>query len=383
MVKEILRKMRRLATGTKLLLLRFVAFSKPIDERLVVFDNFNGKGYGCNPKYIAEELGDSPLRLVWITSNPNERFPVYIEAVKNGSAKALVALSTARVRVTNVRNYKGLPKREGQYYIQTWHAMMALKCVEAEAEDYLSTEYLRHAKIDGQETDLMIANNDVDEKRYKGSFWYDGEVLRCGLPRLKPIVDPDPARGERVKRDLGLDRRSKIVLYAPTFRDYDYSYVPPFDAKVVVEACQRAFGGSFECLMRLHPVMSANAEARLGGVDVSGWEDVQEILAIADVLVTDYSSICFDFAVGGNPVFLYAPDYDDYVEKSRPLFLDMDDLPIPVCSTMEELAGEICSADEEERRTRFESFFASIGLTEDGDGARKVAQVILGECGVE
>jgi len=352
----------------------------PIEDKLVVFDNFNGRGYGCNPKYIAEELADSDLRLVWLAEDVNGEFPDYIEPVKYGSLAALRILATARVKVDNVRNFKGVRKRDGQFFIQTWHGMLTFKKLEGQLNPGLLDKlYIRDAKIDGDTTDLMIANNEWYKKLYEDYFWYKGHTILCGLPRLAPVINPSKEMIERVRFKLGLQNGQRVLLHAPTFRDWDPSFVPHLDYDAITDALESAFGGQWTCLLRLHPVTARTAVDGVspGIKDVTNWPDSQELIAVADVLITDYSSMAFECAVAGKPVFLYAPDIDRYGEDSRGFNLTPSDTPFPVSRDMESIEAEIKNYDKITMENEYRDFFEKIQLCEDGLGAKRLAEIVL------
>ena len=128
-------------------------FLLPIDRRKVIFDNFDGGGYGGNPKYIAEELcKDKQLKLIWITNKENG-FPSYIKPVKKKSLQAYYHSATAKMRVTNIRYSSFTKKRKGQYQLQTWHASDGFKLVEKDIVEQLSPYYKKKAIYDGSITD--------------------------------------------------------------------------------------------------------------------------------------------------------------------------------------------------------------------------------------
>lgn len=354
----------------------------PIEDDLVVFDNFNGRGYGCNPKYIAEALAGSGLRLVWLAKERTGEYPDYIDVVRFDSPAAWKALATARVRVTNVRNYKGIPKKKGQYFIQTWHSMLGFKASERSAERMLDKDYIKQAKIDGRDTDLMIANNAVDELEIRQDFWYGGPVMRAGLPRLAPIVRPSDSRRRYVRKALDIQDGAKVLLYAPTFRDYDMGYCPSFDPGPVLAALESWAGQRFSCVVRLHPNMVGVSipDSACSVIDASTWPDSQDVLSIADVLVTDYSSIAFESLAAELPVFLYVPDLELYESQSRNLTLLPSESPFPSCKSMEELVLAVESHNEDEMRERYAAYRKKVQLIEDGMGDKAVALKILEVC---
>ena len=349
-----------------------------IKPNLIVFDNFMGRGYGCNPKYIAEELKDDGLTLVWLVSDHvNDVFPKYIKPVKYGSIKAFYYLSRARVRITNVRNYTGLQKKKGQYYIQTWHGALGPKKVEKDAEEKLNAGYIKEAKINGRETDLMIANNALMEQLFKESFWYGGEVLRCGMPRNKPLFGPQDYYKNLIVKKYSLDDQALLCLYAPTFRNNwklkDYL----FDFKKCSYILQKRFKQDVIMLIRLHPnvaqlMQNANLDE---AIDISDYADMQELLGGVDILISDYSSALEDFGITNRPAFAFTPDIEDYIEE-RGFYYELGSRPFPCSSTEAGLFDEIAAFDENEYLNDLHKFYERFDYRDDGQGATVVSDVV-------
>lgn len=349
----------------------------PINFKTVVFDNFNGGGYGCNPKYIAEVLKDDDLKLVWLAVNPQTNpFPSYIKAVKYDSFFAWYYLETARVVVTNVRNSKGVIKRNNQKYIQTWHAYLGPKMIEKDAQKSLSLAYIEQAKRNGKDTDLMISNNDFMSNIYASSFWYSGDILSCGLPRNTLLANSDDSIKGNIKNKLGLSLDSLVCLYAPTWRSKG------FDVPILnFDKCKKSLQDKFNkedvvVCVRLHPNTDKSKYCFTSDViDFSSYPDIQELLAITDVLISDYSSIIEDFIFTYKPAFMYVPDYDSYI-KDRNFYYPLNKRPYPICRTEMELWSEIKLFSQDSLNKAIENFKKEFGIIEDGLGSVKVANVI-------
>ena len=158
----------------------------PIKKKKVYLTNFNGRGFADNQKYIAKELlsRNSGYQLVWLLQNPKEqKLPKEIKPVKTGTIKEIYHMATAQFWINNVRFNQYFRKREGQYYIQTWHAGLGFKRIEKDVEDTLSKEYIEMAKTDSKAIDLIVSNGQFMTSHFKRIFWYDGEFLEKGHPR--------------------------------------------------------------------------------------------------------------------------------------------------------------------------------------------------------
>lgn len=353
----------------------------PINSKKIVFDNFNGKGYGCDPKYICEELikSNCGYDLVWLAQKKPLDLPLQVRFVKYGSFSALKEQATAKIWIDNVKTSIKPRKRKSQFYLQTWHSSLGLKMNEADAIETLSNEYIAVAKKDASITDLMYANSSFRENKYKTAYWYHGPVIRCGLPRCTPVLSPSKKIREKVN-DYFKIKTKNIILYAPTFRkDYCLDWYK-FNYKKCLETLEKKFGGEFVLLMRLHPnasVLSGQLSYSDGVLNASDYPDIQELLAVSSVLITDYSGCMFDFAFAKKPVFLYTPDLRCYIETDRNLYFQVEELPFPVCESEEELTLSIELFDQEEYKKQCAAFFDRIGLREDGRGAYEVANIIM------
>ena len=370
-IKKIIKKTIRKILSTKIF---------RIDNKKIVFDNFNGKGFGCNPKYIALELikEDINCKMIWLVNDLNTEMPKQIKKVKHGSIRAYYELATAKVWIDNVRNSKGIKKKKEQFYIQTWHGSLCLKKVEAEAENMLDKKYVKDAKIDGKITDLMISCNKNETDRYKNNFWYNGEVLECGLPKNDIILEQDYIIKEKVYNYFNIEKEKKIILYAPTFRkSYDGFNIYKFDYEKCIKSISEKFDGNYIILIRLHPNASQYSKElnyNENVINATNYDDMQELLTTADVVITDYSSIMIDFSLIKKPVFLLAKDYKEYMEKERGFNFDFLNLPFSIAFNEEELYRNIYNFNYKKYIEKCNRFYNEIGLY---DNIKKSSEIIV------
>lgn len=330
----------------------------PVRKGRVLCDAFGGLQYSCNPKYITEALlGEYPeaFQIIWAFNNPdniaglNER----IIKVKKWSLKEFYYIATSEYLISNIRVCDfgwGWKKRKGQKYIMTWHGSMALKRVEFDAKEQLPASYITKAVDDSKNIDLLLSDSEWCNSFMRRAFKYDGEILDNGLPRNDVFLQPDKIAWitEKVRGYYEIKNDEKILLYAPTFR-VDKSinnYI--FQWEKVLKALEKCFESEFKIMIRLHPNMMGIVDPApmmtLGKcVDVTAYPDMQELLCAADVLITDYSSTMFEFAIKKSPCFLYAPDADSY---DRGFYFRLEDLPFPVSKSTNELSEQILSFDE-------------------------------------
>ena len=174
-------------------------------------------------------------------------------------------------------------------------------------------------------------------------------------------------------------KNKKILLYVPTFRDDVMEWEHQIDYNRLKQSLEQRFSDEWIILVRMHPRMKAYAKKLIPQepycVDVTEYPDIQELLAAADAVVTDYSSAVFDFLLTGKPAFIYAPDHQRY-EKMRGLYYPLEDTPFPIAADNAELAADIASFNEEDYQKRAAAFLKHKGSVEDGDAAKRVAGLI-------
>lgn len=360
--------------------LRLGLYFIPIQNNKIVFDNFGGKGFGDDGKYIAQELLKSgkKLKIYWFVSDPNTYLPEGVRPIKKSRLLAMYHLASAHIWVDNIKNFPKPLKKKEQFYIQTWHSTLGLKKNEADAGS-LSKSYVITAKLDASQTDLMYSDNDFRKERYEKSYWYSGKVIKCDVPRMQIMLNEDEALKKRMKEYFNLKPEQKIVLYAPSFRKSPNVSLYNLDAHLCCQALNRKFGGDFAFLLRLHP-----NETKLSGLmnnegvfDASDYPDTQELLACADVLITDYSACMFDMCFVGKPVFLYASDLTEYTDNDRELYFSLNELPFSFAADQEKLCADIECFSAENYEKRCEEFRNRIGFDDGGRGAEFISKVIL------
>lgn len=349
-------------------------------QKKIIFDNFHSDSYGGEPKYIAEELARSPQKktMIWVYKKNKPIVPDYITPIKLGSLLFYYHLSTAKVWVDNVRGTFCTYKRKGQFYIQTWHAILGLKKIEKEAPS-IPDEWKDISKRDSKLIDLMVSNNDFYKSKFENVFWYDGEVLKCDSPKMSLLVNTPTNLKNKVFNQLNINKDAKVVLYAPTFRKTKDLSVYEWDYEKIIRCLENKFGGYFIMLLRMHPIISNKAgflKYTDKIINVTSYPDMQELLAISDIQINDYSSSMFEFGFLKKPVFLFCKDLEDYKNGDRELEFDFEKLPFPLCQSQEELIYKINNFNQDNYNKNITSFYEQIGMVEKGEGAKILANII-------
>lgn len=352
----------------------------PLDKNKVVFSNFNGGGFGDNPKFIAQELlkRNSGFRLYWTAASKDYGFPPGIRPVKPNTAAFVYHMATAAFWVDNTRKLYYFKKRPGQYYIQTWHGGPGLKKVEMDCESALSREYIAWAKNDSKYIDLFLSCCKWCSRLYHSSFWYDGALLEKGIPKNDMFFeDPAPYK-EKVHSTFELPTHVRLVMYAPTYRDSRKTDMYNLDYERLLQVLHQRFGGEWAVLVRLHPNVNYHDYPitytdRI--VNASPYENMQELLAATDVIISDYSGCAFDFLMLNRPGFLYAEDYEE-VRRTKDYYFTLEELPFTLAFSNEELMEHILAFDEDVYSRKCRQYQDSIQYFDNGHAAEAVADVM-------
>ena len=356
----------------------------PIKNNKLFFQSNYGQGYMCNGKYITEELirQNQDVDIVWAVRNMGAEVPAPVRKVEVDSPEYYYEMATSKIWIDNCRKDIYTHKRKNQYYIQTWHGSGPLKKVEKDIENTLNLEYIRSAKNDGEMIDLFLSSSSANSNMYRNSFYSHGDILECGSPRNDLMFNSRSVDKDKIRHSLGVENRNaRIVLYAPTFRRTIENSVRAYDleAKRVKKELEKKFGGSFVMLVRFHSNLCGNEQlAALYSdcIHVTDYADVQELLIISDVLITDYSSILWDFSLQKKPVFLYQNDEQENLDD-RGFYSPLCEWPYPRAHNLENLYRKIAEFEEEEYISDLERFFQKWTSFDDGHASARAVERIM------
>ncbi|MFJ9788145.1 bifunctional glycosyltransferase/CDP-glycerol:glycerophosphate glycerophosphotransferase [Streptomyces globosus] len=391
-LRKALRARRNLGSGEQKVRVYHEVFSKlPVKKGLVVFESHMGKQYSDSPKAIYEEMVRQgvPFEAVWSYAGAKPTgFPKEATLVKRWSWQYLRALAQAEFWIDNQGFPLALAKREGTTYIQTWHGS-ALKRMgfhepRTKAQGRAAQDRFQ-AAVDRFDHFLVRSEHDV-RTLAKGFRLRDEVLLRAGYPRNDALVEAHRAEaqsGERVRgplaAELGIDPDKRVLLYAPTFRANAEGAVEGFEFPFDVEEFADRLGDRFTLLVRTHYLNSVSLPPSVAGrvVDVSRHHDITPLLALADGLITDYSSVMFDYAVLDRPMLFFAYDYDSYAGDIRGTYFDLKEkAPGPVVATAEELFQAVAAFDEADAKyaEARQRFLTEFGEYDRGDAARRIVE---------
>lgn len=351
------------------ILFRFI----PINNRKIVISNFKGNPVGNEGYLIIRELNKRGIDFdcVWLVKEESTTKEKGIRFVKNGTILSIKELATAKIWIDNQRKDLGIIKRANQYYIQTWHGSgPVLKCIEKDAVDSLGKKYVLAAKMDSKMADVLVAGSTIQEKRYRDSFWFNGEIIRADLEGIKVGESLTLDRRKEILSLLEIKDDVNIVLYAPTFRENQQFYDNLFDANLVLDAFEEHYGGNWIMIIRLHPKdkelysrFSFTSRIYNGSL----YPQADDVIAISNLVITDYSGVMFHAFKQMKNVILYTPDYDQYILKERSVYFDLTELPAPVCHDQSELVNAIMHYDFDAYNTQIVKYVDDIGYYNSGE----------------
>ncbi|MFE7485591.1 CDP-glycerol glycerophosphotransferase family protein [Streptomyces sp. NPDC057552] len=367
----------------------------PVRRGSVVFESHMGRCYGDSPRALHEEIRRQGLKLhaTWSYETSPAGFPGDARLVRRWSWRYLWALARAEYWIDNQGFPQHLRKPARTTYLQTWHGSaykrMGFDETRVRLQNAARRERLQQAV---HRFDHFLVRSEHDVATLARAYRLpEDRLLRTGYPRNDALV-AERARTEsegRLPRPplaeaLGLDDHKKVVLYAPTFRGGPAAGGKQNRRRLLLDVREFAerFGDTHTLLVRAHYLEAARFPVCPPGtvIDVSRHHDVSEILALADVLITDYSSIMFDFALLDRPVLLYAPDLDTYAAERGSYFDLREKAPGPVTATQEELFEELAELKKSDagHGARRAAFAEEFGAYDRGDAARQVVAALFG-----
>ena len=360
----------------------------PVEDDLAVFAAYWYRGYSCNPRGIYEKLRElAPgIRAVWVVEEEHAtEFPADVEHVIAGTREYYRLLARAKYFVNNVNFPNDYVKRGGTVHVQTHHGT-PLKTMGLD---------LRHAYMEGRgmnferllrraaRWDYSVSQNAFSTLVWERTYPTRYESLEVGYPRNDVLANATEDDVERIRTGLGLEPGTKTILFAPTHREYQPEYRPTVDVAQLAEE----LGPEFTILLRLHYFYGERSLPSAGSgaariLDVTTHPSIEQLCLAADCLLTDYSSLMFDYAVLDRPLVIHAPDWEEYRTLRGTYFDLLAEPPGVVTTNQDELVSAFRSGavwgDEAARlRTAFRERFCSL---EDGRASERVVRrVFLGE----
>ena len=369
----------------RILLKLFYIF--PICENRIVFISFYGKQYSCNPKYLFEYIYQnygSLFQYVWCL-NSRELFPDKYKSVKLVKYLSLGHIWYALTSKYYFDNQFFVPffdKKKEQLFVNTWHGGGAYKKLAVNLKFYSKKRIQCMTgllKIRAKQTSHVISSC----KSFTDSIAMEWGMpkdyfLPIGMPRNDIFFSINNEKRNKILEQFEIDKKLKIVLYAPTFRgnqknpeDTDFT----LDIKMLLNVAGTKFNNDFILLYRVHSLFVFKRIPD-GIINASQYPDMQELLCAADILITDYSSCIWDFSFTYNPCFIYAPDVKKYQEEQG-FYTPIEEWPFPLAETNEQLVENIINFDEEKYEYAVKKHHADLGSYEIGTACEQFCRAVF------
>jgi CDP-glycerol glycerophosphotransferase len=388
------RKIRSLIKNKRELpkfIYRKIFLKMSLKDNWVFCESFFGKSYSDSPKYVYEYLQKNypgKYKFIWVDDKKGTVIPYRHSRVKRFSFRYCYYLARCKYYVFNSRQPVWIKKRVGNVFLQTWHGT-PLKRLVFDLEDINSAtpRYKKQTYRQSRSWDYLVAANQYSSDIFKRCFIYNKTMLETGYPRNDIMHwDNKDEIADKLRDRLGIPKNKKTILYAPTWRDDEY-YTKgqyKFSLKLDLQLMREKLGDEYVLLLRTHYFIADS-------IDVTGledfafnfshYDDISELYLISDYLITDYSSVFFDYANLKRPMLFYTYDLEKYRDVLRGFYIDIEEeLPGPLLFTTEEIIDAFLNMEKliEKYKDKYEVFYDKFCSWEDGHASQKVADKVFG-----
>jgi len=360
------------AEGQRTLEQRY-AYQIGAGENAVFFESFYGQTAGCNPRAIDRVLAERAPSVTryWSVTDLSVEVPEGAIAVVEGGPEWWRARAESRILIVNDWLRRRFVRKPGQIVLQTWHGT-PLKRLALHRPGFAPRRMAAVVK-ESRRWDVLLAQNPYASRILKKAYAFFGKPIWVeGYPRNDVLIDGDPAP---VRKALGIGADERVILYAPTWRDDRSEMVDFVDPQLLAEQTDSVV------LVRGHSrtIRPGRDHAGARVIDVTGYPETARLLLIADVLVTDYSSVMFDFSVTGRPMFFLVPDLEHYRGELRGFYFDLAErAPGPLVHSQDELVRALDDLEVPEAfRERYAAWRSQFNRRDDGQAADRVVSRIL------
>lgn len=398
-IRGILRKVRYFKNRMRYMIYHF----SPIDDKAIIFESFMGRNYSDNPRAIYEYLLKNKkyreFRFIWAFKDI-DRYRTYsilnnenTIMVKYGSREYYRAYGKSKYWISNSRIPEAIYKKAGQIYVQCWHGTPLKKLgydIDVEGKNALnSNQDIRNKyKADAKRYSFMISSSKFCTEKFVSAFnlkalGKENVILEEGFPRNDILSNYDKRDADEIRGRLGIAKDKKIILYAPTWRDNQHDSEKGYVYKNELDfsKLKKSLSDSYIVLFRTHYFVANRFDfKKYEGfvIDVSEYEDIGELYVISDMLVTDYSSVFFDYAVLRKPIMFFMYDLEEYGEEIRGVYLPLGELPGEICKTEEMLIEEIKNTEKTKVPVKYDAFRKKYNYLDDGHATERVVSSVIG-----
>lgn len=354
--------------------------TEKINPMLIVFESMWGAKYSCNPQHLYEYIDKNYPEYECVWALNDARMPINGRGrrVRRGSLAYYHCLATAKYLVNNVNFPNEYVKRDGQIEIQTMHGT-PLKTLGLDVKSDFRNETNRKIYIEkNSRWDYLIVQGEFMKSKAYDCYAFEKEILETGYPRTDILFNADEKQVLKIKKTLGLPLDKKIILYTPTWRTKG-----AFDMQLDLEKMKSKLGDKYIVLVRLHHLCAPNDGIEADNefvFDLHSYRSVEDLYLISDILITDYSSVMFDYALLNKPMLFFTYDLEDYRDNLRGLYVDIEsEAPGSLVFNTDEVINAIVNIDDEMKKSseKISAFKEKYLTYENGESCKKVVDRVL------
>ena len=371
-----------------------------VNTKRVLFESFVGRKYADSPKAIYEYLLNSEdykdYEFVWFFMNPEQQTAIAknprTKVVKHGSLEYYKYYATSKYWVTNSRISDAILKRKNQVYLQCWHGTPLKKLgfdIKVESGNAMNSIKDIHYKyqVDSKKYTYLLSPSAFCTEKFTSAFnlkavGKENIIIEKGYPRNDDLVNYTDEDVQRVKKALGLPENKKIILYAPTWRDNQHQSGLGYTYKTEVDfdRLRNELSDEYVILFRAHYFVANKFDfSKYAGFvyNASLYDDINDLYIISDILITDYSSVFFDYSILKRPIIYYMYDLEEYQHVLRDFYISLDDLPGKIVETEDALIDALHNVGELTYDEKYKKFNDTYTYLDDGNASKRVVQCVF------
>ena len=363
----------------------------PVKRKVIIFESFHGKQFSDSPRAIYEYMKEHNMEYEMYWSVDRRHLHIFkgkdVTTVKRFSLQWISLMARAEFWVTNSRLPLWLPKPKHTTYVQTWHGTplkrLGIDIEQVHMPGTNTEKYKQNFTKEASKWDYLISPNAYSTEIFKRAFQFHKTVIESGYPRNDFLINNNnPETVKKIKEKNGLPINKKVILYAPTWRDNQFYQKGKykFHLQMDLERLKKELGEECIIILRLHYLVAENLD--LNGQEgfvynFSDYEDIRELYLIADMLITDYSSVFFDYANLRRPMLFFVYDMEEYRDNLRGFYFDFEkEAPGPLVKTTEEIINEVTkiTMGGYQPTDAAERFYNKFCYLEDGNASKRVVE---------
>jgi len=393
----ILRKIRTFLAKIRYF---FYFITNKVEDNTIIFESFMGRKYSDSPKAIYEYLLKNKkygnYKFIWLFKNPEQY--KFLENNKNtivlkyNSKESFKAYSKSKYWITNSRISNAIIKKKKQIYLQCWHGTPLKKLgydIEVTGGNAMNSikDIRKKYKIDAKKYTYMLSPSNFCTEKFTSAFNLkklnkENIILETGYPRNDFLINYQNKDIDRIKKELEIPKDKKIILYAPTWRDnqHEASVGYTYKTEIDFDYLKKNLSNEYIILFRAHYFVanSFDFDKYKGFIyDVSKYDEINDLYIISDILITDYSSVFFDYSILKRPIIFYMYDLEEYKNKLRDFYIDLKELPGNIVLKEQDLVKEIKNINSIKYNKKYQEFNKKFTYLEDGQASKRVVKKIL------